>query len=185
MTITAAPEHNPAVLAARFARALVAEEAAVTQADVAARRAPLDPITPTSPGLAELGLLARVRRPAGAWRREANCSGVDPELFYPQRGGSKVLQAEQIRQAKAVCAGCTVRAQCLADALEHQENHGIWGGLSERERRRLQTKLPRVARCRRCGGRYVKLAPGQKFCGGACPGLAVRVRVRVAASVAS
>lgn len=177
MTITTpTPEHNPAVLAARFARALLAEAAAVTLADVAARSAPRPPAQPSGL-LGELGLLRRVRG-WPQWRQEANCAGVDPELFYPQRGGSKVLQAEQIRAAKAVCGGCTVRAQCLADALEHQENHGIWGGLSERERRRLQTRLPRVARCSRCGGRYVKRAPGQKFCGGGCPALTVRVRVR-------
>lgn len=169
------PEHNPAVLAARFARALLAEASAVTRADVEARSATPAPVRPTRVALG--GLLARRQGPA-EWRRQANCAGVDPDLFYPERGGSKVLQAEQIRQAKAVCASCVVRAQCLASALEHQEAHGIWGGLSERERRRLQTKLPRVARCSRCGGRYVKRAPGQKFCGSSCPALAVRIRSR-------
>lgn len=166
---TIAPEHNPAVVAARFARTLVAEASAVTLADVAARVAP--PAASSSPGPVRRRLLLAVVVERD-WRRSANCAGVDPDLFYPKRGGSKDLQAEQIREAKAVCASCVVRAQCLASALEHQEDHGIWGGLSERERRRLQTRLPRVARCVRCGGRYRKVAPGQKFCGGGCPALA-------------
>lgn len=179
MTNPAPPEHNPAVLAARFARALAAEAAAVTPADIAARRAPTAGSPPRPVSVLVLGFLERAR-PAPSWRRGANCAGVDPELFYPQRGGSKVLQAEQIRQAKAVCDGCAVRAQCLTEALERQEPWGIWGGLSERERRRLQTRLPRVARCSRCGGRYVKRTAGQKFCGDECPSLTVRVRARAA-----
>lgn len=160
------PEHNPAVLAARFASALLAEAAAVTRADVEGRRAPLAPLSPApSRGLV---LLAQLD-----WRRSANCLGVDPDLFYPERGGSKELQAEQLRQAKAVCASCTVRPQCLVDALERQEVFGVWGGLSERERRRLRRKLPRWARCARCGNRYEKTTPGQKFCGAECPLLTV------------
>lgn len=177
------PEHNPAIAAGRFARALLAEASAVTRADVAARTSPVGALESS-----ELDGAVVVRRrlllavvAVRDWRRQANCAGVDPDLFYPRRGGSKVLQAEQIREAKEVCAGCSVRAQCLTSALEHQEDHGIWGGLSERERRRLQTKLPRVARCVRCGGRYRKVAAGQKFCGGACPALA-RPRARSRAS---
>lgn len=178
MSGPAVPEHNPAVLAARFARALVAESTAVTRADVAARVATPPPRSSEPAVLDQLLASARRMLARGDWRQQANCLGVDPELFYPQRGGSKVLQAEQIREAKAVCASCVVRAQCLSAALERQEEHGIWGGMSERERRRLQTRLPRVARCSRCGGRYVKRASGQKFCGDECPGLAVRIRTR-------
>lgn len=164
MTTVLPPEHNPAVLAARFMRALVAEDGAVTRVDVAARTAPVAACRPVQ---------VAVRRPSPvSWRAAANCAGVDPELFYPERGGSKALQAAQIRSAKAVCEGCSVRAQCLIDALERQELFGIWGGMSERERRRLQRRLPRVARCGRCGGRYTKTAPGQKFCGRGCPALA-------------
>lgn len=59
------------------------------------------------------------------------CTQTDPELFFPEKGGST-------REAKKVCANCTVRAECLSYALENDERFGIWGGLSERERRKLR-----------------------------------------------
>ena len=65
------------------------------------------------------------------WRDLALCAETDPEAFFPAKGGST-------RQAKAVCASCEVRRPCLEYALEHQVGPGIWGGLSERERRRLK-----------------------------------------------
>lgn len=65
------------------------------------------------------------------WQEQANCLGVDPDLFFPERGAST-------REAKAVCAGCEVRVDCLEYALANGEKFGIWGGLSERERRRLR-----------------------------------------------
>jgi WhiB family redox-sensing transcriptional regulator len=66
-----------------------------------------------------------------AWMLRANCLGVDPNLFYPERGAST-------REAKAVCEGCVVRDDCLGYALTRDERHGIWGGLSERQRRRIR-----------------------------------------------
>ncbi|MGH9071100.1 MAG: WhiB family transcriptional regulator [Acidimicrobiales bacterium] len=66
-----------------------------------------------------------------AWHQRANCMGVDPELFFPQRGGST-------QEAKAVCRGCVVREDCLEYAISYGEKFGIWGGMSERERRRLR-----------------------------------------------
>lgn len=66
----------------------------------------------------------------------ALCAETDPEAFYPEKGGS-------IRAAKAVCAGCDVRLQCLSWALEHDEKFGVWGGLAERERRQLSLKTSR------------------------------------------
>jgi WhiB family redox-sensing transcriptional regulator len=66
-----------------------------------------------------------------AWRLEALCAETDPEAFFPEKGGST-------REAKRVCTGCTVRAECLESALTNDERFGIWGGLSERERRRLR-----------------------------------------------
>ncbi len=176
MSELSSPEQNPAVLAARFMRALVAEEGAVTRADVDARTAPIAG-TRRSPAVTVLGSVGAMP----GWRSEANCAGIDPDLFFPERGGSKELQAQQIRQAKSVCEGCIVRMMCLVDALEHQESFGIWGGMSEKERRRLQTQLPRVARCARCGGRFTKTESGTKFCGSSCPGL-VRPRSRRRAS---
>jgi WhiB family redox-sensing transcriptional regulator len=168
------PEHNPAVLAARFMRVLVAEEAAVTQADVAARTAPPAGVTPpSSPGPVWVA--------PPAWRHAANCTGLAPELFYPERGGAQDERARQIEQAKAVCAGCSVRPQCLAAALEAREPFGIWGGMSETERRSLLRRLPRIERCGRCDRRYVKTSSGQRFCGAECPAL-VRPRSRRRAS---
>jgi WhiB family redox-sensing transcriptional regulator len=72
-----------------------------------------------------------VDRQERAWQQRANCMGVDPDLFFPERGAST-------REAKAVCRGCVVREECLEYALAHGEKFGIWGGLSERERRRLR-----------------------------------------------
>jgi WhiB family redox-sensing transcriptional regulator len=68
------------------------------------------------------------------WIADAECAQVDPEIFFPEKGGSS-------RQAKEVCARCLVQAECLDDALEHNERFGIWGGQSERNRRKLQTQL--------------------------------------------
>jgi WhiB family transcriptional regulator, redox-sensing transcriptional regulator len=65
------------------------------------------------------------------WQERANCLGVDPDLFFPERGAST-------KEAKAVCRGCEVRADCLEYALSNGEKFGIWGGLSERERRRVR-----------------------------------------------
>ncbi|MEI8126424.1 MAG: WhiB family transcriptional regulator [Actinomycetota bacterium] len=65
------------------------------------------------------------------WQARANCMGVDPDLFFPERGAST-------REAKEVCKGCVVRDDCLEFALDNGEKFGIWGGMSERERRRLR-----------------------------------------------
>ena len=68
-----------------------------------------------------------------AWQRQANCMGVDPDLFFPERGAST-------REAKEVCRGCVVQEDCLEYALANSEKFGIWGGLSERERRRIRRR---------------------------------------------
>jgi WhiB family redox-sensing transcriptional regulator len=65
------------------------------------------------------------------WQERALCAQTDPEAFFPEKGGST-------REAKKVCLGCDVRGDCLEYALAHDERFGIWGGLSERERRRLK-----------------------------------------------
>ena len=65
------------------------------------------------------------------WQFRANCMGVDPELFFPERGSST-------REAKEVCRGCVVREDCLDFAIANGEKFGIWGGMSERERRRVR-----------------------------------------------
>ncbi|MGO9912688.1 MAG: WhiB family transcriptional regulator [Acidimicrobiales bacterium] len=69
--------------------------------------------------------------PDRSWQARANCMGVDPELFFPERGAST-------REAKEVCRGCVVREDCLEYAIANGEKFGIWGGMSERERRRVR-----------------------------------------------
>jgi len=66
-----------------------------------------------------------------AWQDKALCAQTDPEAFFPEKGGST-------REAKRVCAKCEVRQPCLEYALDHDERFGIWGGTSERDRRRLR-----------------------------------------------
>ncbi|MER5494617.1 WhiB family transcriptional regulator [Streptomyces sp. NPDC002454] len=65
------------------------------------------------------------------WQERALCAQTDPESFFPEKGGST-------REAKKVCLACEVRSECLEYALANDERFGIWGGLSERERRRLK-----------------------------------------------
>ena len=76
------------------------------------------------------------------WQERANCLGVDPDLFFPERGAST-------KEAKGVCHGCEVQPDCLEYALRHGEKFGIWGGMSERERRAHPAPArPRPARHR-------------------------------------
>ena len=82
------------------------------------------------------------------WRHKSACLTVDPELFFPV--GNTGPAVEQIEKAKAVCARCTVTEICLQYALETGQDSGVWGGLSEDERRALKR---RAARARRAGRR--------------------------------
>src|SRR5699024_423264 len=66
-----------------------------------------------------------------SWQERALCPQTDPEAFFPEKGGST-------REAKKICTGCEVKAECLEYALANDERFGIWGGLSERERRRIK-----------------------------------------------
>jgi WhiB family transcriptional regulator, redox-sensing transcriptional regulator len=69
----------------------------------------------------------------GLWRQFAACLSTDPELFYPVSAtGAGLRQAEE---AKAICTGCQVRSQCLTFATLTRQEHGIWGGLTQEERR--------------------------------------------------
>lgn len=68
-----------------------------------------------------------------SWQADALCAQTDPEAFFPEKGGST-------RDAKKVCGACMVKSECLEYALENDERFGIWGGLSERERRRLRKR---------------------------------------------
>ncbi|NQX11144.1 WhiB family transcriptional regulator [Microbacteriaceae bacterium VKM Ac-2855] len=94
----------------------------------------IDPVSLGVPG---------VRKPADepaidesgalAWQADSLCAQTDPEAFFPEKGGST-------REAKKICTSCEVRSQCLEYALQNDERFGIWGGLSERERRKLRKR---------------------------------------------
>lgn len=80
------------------------------------------------------GLLGIGEVDAQSWQERALCAETDPEAFFPEKGGST-------REAKKICTGCEVKAECLEYALANDERFGIWGGLSERERRRLRRRV--------------------------------------------
>ena len=83
--------------------------------------------------------LAAPARFAARWREQAACHGADLNLFFPERGES----AEPARQ---VCAACPVRQPCLDYAISNRIAYGIWGGLTERERRALRSRWVRASR---------------------------------------
>ncbi len=121
----------------------------VDQIDQIDRIDPLDDPagTPSPGGRPELALVDLTGGPAGVptglsgltpedpgWQELALCAQTDPEAFFPEKGGST-------REAKRVCQSCEVRQECLEYALGNDERFGIWGGLSERERRRLKRAI--------------------------------------------
>jgi WhiB family redox-sensing transcriptional regulator len=83
--------------------------------------------------------LSAPARFAARWRLRAACHGTDLDLFYPERG-------ESAGPARQVCAQCPVRQPCLEYALSNRITYGIWGGLTERERRPLQSEWVKAAR---------------------------------------
>jgi WhiB family redox-sensing transcriptional regulator len=74
----------------------------------------------------------------GDWLAGAACLSADPELFFPVSSAGPSVG--QVAEAKAVCARCRVRPECLGFALARREVHGVWGGTSEEERRRLRSR---------------------------------------------
>ena len=74
------------------------------------------------------------------WRERGRCRGADPETFYPEDGDERSELA-----AKAICASCPVREAYLDHALTRREKLGVWGGLTERERRRLIRRMRRAS----------------------------------------
>jgi len=95
---------------------------------------PSDLARPAAEVAPVLSLFGETDDAALAWQERALCAQTDPEAFFPEKGGST-------REAKKVCARCDVRAECLEYALAHDERFGIWGGLSERERRKLKKRV--------------------------------------------
>lgn len=76
------------------------------------------------------------RTPMSDWATQARCQGTDPEALF--------VQGAAQHQAKKICNGCPVRTQCLADALDNRTEFGVWGGMTERERRALLRRHPDV-----------------------------------------
>ena len=72
------------------------------------------------------------------WCEHGACQGLDPEIFYP-------VEDDEAVPAKAVCAVCPVNTACLEYALDVRERDGVWGGATERERRRLVRQRRRTA----------------------------------------
>lgn len=72
------------------------------------------------------------------WRSKAACNGLDPQIFYPETDEDEAL-------AKTVCSGCPVQGACLEYALGRREKEGVWGGCTERERRRIIRQRRRSA----------------------------------------
>jgi WhiB family transcriptional regulator, redox-sensing transcriptional regulator len=88
-----------------------------------------DPEPETEPVLDIAAWLARPH-----WMGRAACRGVDPDLFFPERG-------EASHHAKAICRTCPVQGDCLDYAMINGERHGIWGGIAEGQRRRLRRQV--------------------------------------------
>ena len=74
-----------------------------------------------------------------SWRLRGACRGLDPEIFYP------ATEEEDIQRAKVVCSTCVVQQQCLEFALANRESEGIWGGATEKERRRILRQRRKTA----------------------------------------
>ncbi|ANA85267.1 WhiB-like regulatory protein [Gordonia phage BritBrat] len=133
---TAKPERNDAGLSDHLAAQnwSTRRRAASSTADDSTRRHALAPVMAGKSVLnrntSYTDIMAGLSRPP-AWHDDALCSQVDVgDMFFPEKGGSTA-------EAKTICAGCDVREQCLEWALENQERFGIFGGKSERERRRI------------------------------------------------
>jgi WhiB family redox-sensing transcriptional regulator len=82
------------------------------------------------------------------WRAAGACTTADPDLFFPFATGA--VAAKQANQARRICMGCSVRAECLQFALDVGEAHGVWGGTTpeerQRERRRDRERNRRISR---------------------------------------
>ncbi len=104
----------------------------------------------SSPSVFGVNSLARTRADTNNkentmdWRDKSACLTVDPELFFPVGNTGPAL--DQIEKAKAVCGGCPVAENCLQYALETNQDSGVWGGLSEDERRALKRRAARARR---------------------------------------
>jgi WhiB family redox-sensing transcriptional regulator len=83
-------------------------------------------------------MMALTSKQGTGWRAQARCRGLDPEIFHPG-------EDDDPSEAKAICSACPVREACLEYAIATREKFGVWGGLDERERRRLIRQRRRSA----------------------------------------
>lgn len=95
-----------------------------------------------------------------SWQDQAACRGADPQLFFPERSWDS---KDQVAEAKQICASCPVREDCLDRALADNEQWGVWGGLTQSERRRLRRR-PRERRCEICGASFTPTIGTQITC---------------------
>jgi WhiB family redox-sensing transcriptional regulator len=72
------------------------------------------------------------------WRKQGACVGLDPSIFFPD-------SEESVAEAVSICMGCAVRISCLEHALQVREKDGVWGGATDRERRRMIRQRRRSA----------------------------------------
>lgn len=73
------------------------------------------------------------------WRQHANCHGIDPDVFFPERG-------QDPKPILAICAACPVRDECLQYAIDHHQPDGIWGGTTGRQRRTMKSARNKQSR---------------------------------------
>ena len=88
-------------------------------------------VDPVALGVPKVRRIAEDESDQLSWQADSLCAQTDPEAFFPEKGGST-------REAKRICSTCEVKSQCLEYALQNDERFGIWGGLSERERRKVR-----------------------------------------------
>jgi WhiB family redox-sensing transcriptional regulator len=109
---------------------------------------------------------------AEPWMADGLCAQVDPDCWFPEKGGSTA-------EAKRICLGCDIREQCLQYALDHDERFGVWGGYSERDRRKLargqtvpllRVRSKPLRTCTECGNDF-QGSSAAKYCGERCRSL--------------
>lgn len=121
------------------------------------------------------------------WMDEARCGTkqqragvvVDPDNFWPEKG-----QPDMTSVAKALCRECPVRVECLEYALKHEEMEGVWGGLSDKQRRNLLAGRPidyvrrEPRNCKRCARTFTPRHGSNFYCSKTCRRTTEAERVR-------
>jgi WhiB family transcriptional regulator, redox-sensing transcriptional regulator len=113
-----------------------------------------------------------IYEPPGPWRLLAACRGLDPNLFVPERG-------EDSAEAKKVCRTCPSIHECVVYGISNATAKGVWGGLSEDDRREARKLMGRMDVCAECDEPFHTYRPTERYCGDGCRR---RVRLRVQAA---